>query len=449
MICNNFLFGSNSKDYCKGHINKHPDKDDTMMQTFKVRYYPSKEQRNKLKHYFGCSRFTYNKCVQENYTNSLEIIRNEIVTCDSKSVAYEKLLYKQIDGNILGELKLIKDALKCPVLTYNTLETRSFIEKNSFLTNCPKEIRTFGVKEYLTGYKESLEKYNDKIKKNNWKKQQNIILNKKKYKIKKIKDPEMKFRTKKGEQSITINKDSIHINNNKITIYPEAFDENPLIIRNKCYKKDKKLKKLLEGCVVYHDVKIIKTKTNEYYLCITTDEKKEHPVIDENNNGSYDPGGRIFLTGYICNKADGANEIMEIGTGMNSAIGAIYKQIDENKKILGKLYGLLLEKLDENEKEIVQNKIDYRVLKHKKLHRKLRNMVDDMHNKAITKLLINDVTYIPELNTTRIVKDKKYPRQAKRILSALRHRSFIKNLLNKGELKDQNSKRTLNNKTMR
>lgn len=434
MICNGFLFGSNDKYYCKDHINKHADKEDTIMQTFKVRYYPSSEQKDKLKHYFGCTRFTYNKCVQEKYTESFENIRDKIVTYKSQITAYDKLQYKQIIGNKLGELKFKNDTFKIPILAYNTIETKNFIDKNNFLLKCPKEIRAFGVTEYVTGYKEALDKYDEKIESNEWKKQQNIELGKNKYKIKDIKKPEMKFRTKKGDQSITINKNSVKIKDNKIIIYPEVFDENSLNIRSKCLKKDKKLRKVLENGVVYHDIKIIKTNTNEYYVCITTDEKREHPTIDENKFGSYDPGGRTFLTGYSM------DEVTEIGPDMNKLIGLIHKQIDENKQRLRKLYILLLETTDEETKEIIQNKIDYRRTKHKTLNRKLRNMITDMHNKAITKLLINDVVYIPKLNTKKIVEQKNYPKQSKRIINALRHGSFIKNLLNKGEIKGKKIK---------
>ena len=221
MICNGFLFDSNDAHYCKNHINKHADTEDTIMQTFKVRFYPSSEQKDKLKHYFGCTRFTYNKCVQEKYTESFENIRDKIVTYksqiityESQLIAYEERQYKQIIGNKLGELEFINDTLKIPMLAYNTLETKNFIDKNIFLLKCPKEIRAYGVKEYVTSYKEAFEKYDDKIETNEWKKQENIKLGKNKNKIKDIKKPEMKFRTKKGDQSITINKNSVKIKDN-------------------------------------------------------------------------------------------------------------------------------------------------------------------------------------------------------------------------------------------
>jgi len=79
-------------------------------------------------------------------------------------------------------------------------------DKYPFLKQTPKEIRAFAVKEYLTNLKNSNDQYESKLKKNEYYKQ--TYLN---YKSKKIKKPEMKFKKKKDQQSITINKDSIKI----------------------------------------------------------------------------------------------------------------------------------------------------------------------------------------------------------------------------------------------
>jgi transposase len=89
---------------------------------------------------------------------------------------------------------------------------------------------------------------------------------------------------------------------------------------------------------------------------------------------------------------------------------------------------------ERDEKEIIQDQINYRLMKHKKLNEKLRNMISDMHNKTITKLLEYDIIYVPKLNTKRIVEQKNYY-GSKKTLNALSHGSFIKNLQNKAKLK--------------
>jgi transposase len=434
MLCNEFLSQSIDQNYCSDHANKHVQQNETnntMMQSFKVRIYPTTEQKKKLNNYFGCSRYTYNKCVEEKINDSFKNIRNKLITVKPMKTVNEKIIvFELVKDNKSQYFKCIKSSIALPNLTFDTLETTSFLEKNTFLKKCPKEIRAFAVKEYRTGLENANDEYKQETRKNNWKMKQNELHNKK-YKIKEIKNPEMKFRTKKQQQSITINKNSVTITNDKkLIIYPEAFDKNPIKMRTMCTRKDKKLKKILEKTFVYHDIKIIKTTTNKYYVCLTSDEKIEHPEIDANKIVASDPGERTFQTTY------NPYEVYEFGKNIKSEIKEMHDKIDENKKQLRILYAKLMNKIynDRDEKEIIQDQINYRLMKHKKLNEKLRNMISDMHNKTITKLLEYDIIYMPKLNTKRIVEQKNYY-GSKRTLNALRHGSFIKNLQNKAKLK--------------
>jgi len=230
----------------------------------------------------------------------------------------------------------------------------------------PKEIRTFAIKEYETGIKNSKERYEYLSDRQEFLKQKYSN-----YKIKEITKSEVDYRKKKKNQSITINKDAIRTENNKLYIYKKSFDDNPLQFRNRAYKKDKRLIDILKG-PIYHDIKIIKNTINQYYVCFSIDVSKKAKNINENNVIGCDPGGRTFITTY------NENKIMEIGKEINKQIYEINKKIDNGKGI---------------------NK--------KKLYIKLRNKVNELHYKTINKLMKYDLIYIPKLNASFCVFSKK------------------------------------------
>jgi transposase len=183
-------------------------------------------------------------------------------------------------------------------------------------------------------------------------------------------------------------------------------------------KKDKKLRKTLASNI-FHDIKIIKTTTGKYYLCISTDEKIENPKLDANNVTSCDPGQKTFQTSY------NPKEILEIGKNIDVEVGKIHDRLSNLRKKL---------------KELIKKKKKYRTtspcnMEYKKLHEKLRNKIIDMHNKAIIKLLEYDIIYLPRLNTKKIVEQKTYHKKSKKILNSLAHGSFIRRIINKAKLK--------------
>lgn len=140
MLCNEFTFDSINKNYCKKHVNQHPEKvntENTIIRSFKVRCYPSKEQIKKLDKFFGDVRFTYNKCVEEGANDNFEKIRNKYVT--------------------------------------------NYKKKYEFLERTPKAIREFAVKEYITNMNNIKKKNERFLKKEKWKAE-----NMKNYKEKKL-----------------------------------------------------------------------------------------------------------------------------------------------------------------------------------------------------------------------------------------------------------------------
>jgi len=280
MICGNFLFNSTSDIYCKQHASRHNEEiiENKCLRSFKVKFYPTWQQKEKLNIYFGASRFTYNKLIEnKEYEDDFVSLRDNYVT--------------KIDAN--------KDFLKIT----------------------PKEIRAFAVKEFVTNRNNAREAYKKAVEKEQWKR-----FNYNNYKHKIIKKPMMKFKKKKDEQSITINKDSVKINNGKIKIYPTLFSNDELYLIKRS-KKDKQLNKILRG-VLYHDIKIVKSNTNKYYICFTYDaQKKEHKKDTEIKNVcAIDVGIRTPLTVYSEEK------IVEIGLNANDKIYPLLIKRDELRK---------------------------------------------------------------------------------------------------------------------
>jgi putative transposase len=377
LTCGNFTFDTPNPKYCKLHIKQHPEIDNnnenTLLRTFKVRFYPTKEQIIKLNKYFGCSRFTYNKCVHDKITGDYTNIRDKYVT--------------------------------------------QLVNKYNFLKDTPKEIRAFAITEYLTGYTNSDAQYENKIENEKWKRE-NID----KYKKKHIKQPEMKYKTKKSAQSITINKNSINIHNKKIIIYPESFSEDPINIKDKSHnRKDKRLNKILNDGYFYHDAKIICTETNKYYICITDNHIKKE--IDENLKVvACDTGVRTFITTYD------EQCINEIGPNISTYLSKIIKNKDKLKEKYIKSIKNLKNKLITKE-EYYKNKNKYKLYTEKN-----NNRINDLHNKAIVKLMEYSLICIPKLNIKQIIQKNDIPKISKRILLMEKHSEFIKRLENKGEL---------------
>jgi len=144
MICGEFCKDDNSQ-YCESHIKRHSIKNtensnDYVLRSFKLRYYPTAKQKGQLVDYFGCSRKSYNLCVENDENLPFDELRNKYVTELPKQTEYK------------------------------------------YLEKTPKEIRAFAVKEYITGKENSQEVYEKRIER-----QEFCIKKYPKYKVKTIK----------------------------------------------------------------------------------------------------------------------------------------------------------------------------------------------------------------------------------------------------------------------
>jgi transposase len=382
MICGEFTFNSKNEKYCLIHSKRHKDQElenkKTVERTFQVRVYPNIQQQNKLEEFFGSKRKTYNLCVENKIGDTL----NE-TECKKKIVTDIKN-----DENL------------------------------DFLINTPEDIRTFAVKEYYTNYNNANEMYikkqeNEKYKRDNY-------LN---YKHVDIKKPKLTFQEKKDSQSINIEKKLVKTKENEIYVYPRIFKNDSLKIRNRQLKHDKKLKKILEG-TLNHDIKIIKTITNKYYICFMTDNevvetKKQTKIV------AIDTNIRNLGTSYSEDKS------YEFGADIYETIIPMINKREKLKKEYKKNIKKIINGRIE-QKEFERSKMEYR-----KQEEKIKNSIDDLHYKVINKLMNEGYTLIliPKLNIRKMLESSETPKIIKKIAQIERHMTFIKRLKEKAELR--------------
>jgi len=366
MYCGDFC--ELQTEYCRSHNKQHINiEGNTTLRSYKVRFYPTIQQREKLAKFYGCCRTTYNLCIDNaEYKGSLGLpyLRDNYIT---KNIGTD-------GGNISN--------------AYN------------FLFDTPKEIRTFTLKDYITAVNNANEQYKKKLNKEKFKRKEY-----KNYIQKEITKPIINYRLKKDDQCITINKNSINIENNKIFIYKESFSKSPINVSNRTNKKDKQFNKFLKDKYVYHDIKILKTVTNKYYLCISHDVKIKEKEIKENIKVvACDPGLRTFMATY---DTDGTVKLL--GEDDNKKLRNLHNQIDKLKN-------------NKQKKNLLEEKIT--------------NKVSDMHYKIVKILSNYDIIYLPEFNTQKMLSKENsiLTTYGKRELNAYSHYKFKQKMINKCEI---------------
>ncbi|MGB2444664.1 MAG: hypothetical protein ACPIC5_07965, partial [Candidatus Poseidoniaceae archaeon] len=141
-----------------------------------------------------------------------------------------------------------------------------------------------------------------------------------------------------------------------------------------------------------YDSRLIRTRLGEWYLCLPLPlsvSEKQAPIDDVWTNGviSLDPGVRTFVTGY-----DPSGLICEWGKG---DIGRIYRLCH----VLDKLQGRWSQK-------DVRHRKRYRLQRAgRRIRRKIRNLVDELHKKLATWLCLNyRVVLLPEFETSKMIR---------------------------------------------
>jgi putative transposase len=360
--------------------NTQNDINNSKLRSFKARFFPSKELKQILAKSFGGARFTYNLCVKN-----------------------------KIDPNIVSAEK-----------TRDQYVTKIINEYN-FLKDTPKEIRAFEITEYYKNFNNAHNQYKKQVNKNEYCSQKYQH-----YKKKNIKKPVLNYKKKKSDQSITINKDAVKIENKKMIIYQNIFGKKPIKFHKS--KKDKKLNSVLNS-TIFHDIKIIKTRTNNYYICFLVD-VIEKPKKQEIKLCTIDTGGRTMATVYD------EEQILEMGSNISDDITKMIdikdkarkEYIEQMKKIrstkrTNKEYGKI-------KKDFIEKKNKYL-----RIEEKIGNRINDFHYKTIKKLMEYSIIHIPKLNVKKIMsKEGNLHKNGKRYFQTEKHGLFIKRLEEKAEI---------------
>jgi len=216
----------------------------------------------------------------------------------------------------------------------------------------------------------------------------------------------MKYKSKKTAQCLPISKNSITVYDDGLIIFPESFSNEKIKFNRRAIKKnknghmkDKKLENILKH-ELFHNIKIIKTLDNKYYICFV---ENIIPAINNNppNVAAGDTGGRTLITMF------GENGTEEYGINMNEDIGKMINERDGKKRKYHKM--IKCRKQNNNNAEIEKRYLEAKY-EYRRVCEKIKNKITDMHYKVITKLV---GTYteilVPRLNVSNIMKKKSCP----------------------------------------
>ncbi len=321
------------------------------MRSKKIKLYPTKDERETLKLWFGTRRWVYNQ--------SLNYIKQNKGFFKSK-VSKEGYTHKK---------DLRKHFINGPKL-------------KEFSHNTPYEIRDGGMLDVLKNYNSNFALLRKNV----------------------IKHFSLGFiKSKRGSETFSV--------------------------PSKCYGKggysilhEIKKSENIRIDQVNHDFRILKDSNGEYWMClpIKKTSRSERQVREFSTNRldgtiSLDPGIRTFLVGYDSQRKcvvhignDGTKKIEEICVRMDLLISKKTKSKHKRKSSLDKAI--------------------------RRLRKKIKNLVKDLHYKTAAFLCMNYKTIIiPTFNTKQMVQNKKLHSKVARKMLTLSHFLFRQRLISKSE----------------
>jgi len=169
-------------------------------------------------------------------------------------------------------------------------------------------------------------------------------------------------------------------------------------------------------------MKLIKTITNEYFLCITID-KEIKPKKSNQSVASIDPNFRNVGTLYS------DNEVIEFGDKIYESIIPMIIERDKLKREYKKDMVKKITGEKENTYEITRQK-------YRKKEQKIKNKMDDLHYKVITKLIEAEYSLIliPKLNVTQILQKETTELMTKKIAKIESPMKFLNRLQQTAEV---------------
>ncbi len=162
------------------------------------------------------------------------------------------------------------------------------------------------------------------------------------------------------------------------------------------------------------DYSIVLEGYDDYYLCLSTLQKRQSPDISEEKREvlALDPGIRVFMTGY-------------------SPQGELYTTndvtTDKLKKLFTRVDSVASAHSDKNKSSKTKRRLHERKLK---LFKKVKDVVNDMHIHVAKSIASNYKTVIlPSFGTSKMLSEKKLHHKTKRLMGALSFYKFKNRLI--------------------
>ena len=380
---------------------------DTTKITRTIKFQPSMELKKYLNKCFGTYRYFYNKGVRylkDKYNNNSKIIKYRIKKnkcCHKDNGKF--VCHKQLFNSTYCEKhKNCKTAYK---ITYNIQELRKQLILNSkdlkkndqlkWQLDIPYDLKQNALREMLSGIKSGVANYKNNNTKYN-----------------------LKYKTKKAlHNTFRIPNSFIKLEKQQLFIGYGEKSKNTFNLDSRTCRWIKNNKYLLNDTIT-----IGRNGKNNYYMYLSYDtpiKKVKKPF----NIVAIDPGVRGFCNIYSPDGMEGClgdkfdRELMKIGKRIDCLISLRNIKKTDNQG----------NKMFENNSKTRRN-MKFRC---EKLRNKLKNKVDDLHNKIINFLCINfDTIVIPEFDVKNKVKtnNRKISNEVVRRMLCLRHGKFLEKL---------------------
>lgn len=318
----------------------------------KVQLFPDELSKKELVKWFGCVRATY----------------NWTLSCIKKKPQAYKINAYWLRNRFINKCNIPKD--------------------KQWLLNTPKDVRYSAIVDLVQGYKLN---FNKRKENSNFK-------------------FEMRFRSKKDNQSFTIPYTTIKpwdVEKGEVKMYP-SYLKNALKFH--CRNAPKEVK---------HDCKLVLDKLGRFYLCVPVFNNRENQTVKDSCTKvdwcALDPGIRTFMTAYSPTKG----VCYQIG---KNDISRIYRLCLHLDKLIGKKKTKRVDKAIE------------------RLRQRIHHLVDDVHWKTIHFLRNNfNNIILPPFNVSNMIRkvDRKIGKKSVRQMLTWRHYTFRQRLLM--SLKDEHT----------
>ncbi|KAJ3371269.1 hypothetical protein GGF31_003448 [Allomyces arbusculus] len=308
-------------------VNDHVEDPTESVKSIKLKVYPTPEQQKTLCKWFGTARYVYNRTLKHikdspGIKYSFENLRDQFVPA--------KVSYK-VCQSCGVEVKSNRRKLKCPGCDYDAFDTNTVPNPNiqPWEAETPTSVRAQAINDLVKAYKTCFaNKRNGNIKSFN-----------------------VSFRTKKGDQSIYIEKTLVKFKDRQLFVFPRLLGQLRLGGRT--------LKKWGNRLDFSKDMRLCWSKGSGYHLCVPMT-KTIVPSQPKQSMVALDPGLRKFMTGYS------ESEYFTVKRDMSKVL-----------KLRAKI--VLLQSLRAKHKLSNKTKVA-------KLFTRLGHLTDDLHWKTITYL---------------------------------------------------------------